>query len=279
MNAKLLFACATSALAMTFLGAPTASAETRGSLDFEVHDDQVNRGDKITLFGGCYAEEFPSTPVVSDVLDAPDLTGEPMPDGGWYVTSSAKVKADAPIGTHPVSYQCGDSVITRDLMIHEVADRREIGLVPDTVRPGQKFTIRAYCTDESYGPGVPNAKGLFVPMLARSEGATLEDPIIGFGEVDPKATPGEYKISFTCGGEVSGEYTIVAADAPTTPPTTRPVTNPQVPVKPKGAADTGSLDAAPASESNFGALALTLGGLAVFAGAGGVLAYRRWHQA
>lgn len=276
MNAKLLFACATAGIAMTLFAATPASAETDGTLDFEVYDDQVNRGDKITLFATCYAEEFPATPVVSDVLDAPDLTGERTSTGAWYVTSKATVRADAPIGTHPVSYQCGDSVITRDLEIHEVAERREIGVVPDIVRPGQQITIRAYCTDESYGPGVPNAKGLLVPMLARSEGATLEDPIIGFGSVAPDAVPGKYSISFLCGDWVSGEFTILAADAPTTRPA---APAPQVPVKPKGAADTGSLDAAPASEENTGALVLTLGGLAVFGGGAGLLAYRRRHLA
>jgi LPXTG-motif cell wall-anchored protein len=277
MNAKLVFACATSAIAMAILAPATASAETEGTLEFEIYDDQVNRGDRVTLFGSCYAEEFPPTPVESDVLDAPDLTGERMAAGDWYVTSSARVKADAPVGTHPVSYQCGDSVITRNLEIHEVAERREIAVVPDTVKPGQQITIRAFCTDESYGPGVPNAQGLLVPMLARSEGATVEDPIVGFGSVATDAKPGKYEISFLCGDWVTGEYTIVAANAATTPPTTRPVAPaPQVPVKPKGAADTGSLDPA---DSNTGAIALTLGGLAVFAGAGGLLAYRRRHQA
>jgi len=259
---------------MAFLAPATASAETEGTLDFEVYDDQVNPGDKITLFGTCYAEEFPSTPVVSDVLDAPDLTGERSSTGSWFVTTKATVKADASGGSHPVSYQCGDSVITRNLEVHEVQVRREIGLVPDTVRPGQQITIRAYCTDENYIPSVPDAKGLLVPALARSEGATLEDPIIGFGSVEPNATPGKYKITFQCGGQVSGEYTIVAANAPTSP--VPPQAQPQVPVKPKGAADTGSLD--PAPESNGGALALTLGGLAVFAG-GGLLAYRRRQNA
>ncbi len=260
---------------MAFLAPAAASAETEGTLDFEVYDDQVNPGDKITLFGSCYAEEFPPTPVVSDVLDAPDLTGERSSAGYWYVTTKATVKADAG-GTYPVSYQCGDSVITRDLEVHEVQVRREIGLVPDTVRPGQQITIRAYCTDENYIPSVPDAKGLLVPALARSEGATPEDPIIGFGSVDPKATPGKYKITFQCGGPVSGEYTIVAANAPTPP--APPQAQQQVPVKPKGAADTGSLDPAPSSDSNTGALALTLGGLAVFAG-GGLLAHRRRQKA
>ena len=275
MNAKLVFACATSALAVTLLAPATASAETEGTLEFEIYDEQVNRGDRVTLFGSCYAEEFPPTPVESDVLDAPDLTGERMAAGDWYVTSSATVKADAPIGTHPVSYQCGDSVITRNLEIHEVAERREIAVVPDTVKPGQQITIRAFCTDESYGPGVPNAQGLLVPMLARSEGATVEDPIVGFGSVAADAKPGTYEISFLCGDWVTGEYTIVAANAPTT----RPVAPaPQVPVKPKGAADTGSLDPAPEQGPDAGVLAL--GGLALLGSAGGlVIAHRRRQRA
>ena len=125
-------------------------------------------------------------------------------------------------------------------------------------------------------------------------GATSEALKIGeWGIVggDPGGTPhwfaeatvknvksGDYALTARCGDvKVSTTFTVVGG--------TEPVKNEQVPVKPKGAADTGSLDssakAAPANEESGNSALLIGAGVALAAaaaGGAGLVVYRRRHQ-
>lgn len=249
MNAKLVFGSAVAAVAMSFVAAAPASAETEGSLDFEISDGMINPGDNVRLFASCFAEEFTSTPVVSDILDAPDLTGEELPNGGWFLTSDATVRPDTAPGTYPVSYLCGDTRISRNMVVNQTNPDWEIGVVETTIRPGQEVTVRAVCSDPAFSRSWTHSPALEMkdPWFSRAEGASPADPMTVTATVKPDVAPGTYPISFTCGGYVSGEFTVVAA-APspttsTTPNAPAPV-KAQVPVKPKGGAATGSLDLA-----------------------------------
>lgn len=264
---------------MLFVAAAPAGAQPVSSLDFQIADGYISPGDEVRLFGGCYAEEFTSTPVISGILEAPDLTGEPMSGGGWFVTSDATVKPDTAPGTYPVSYLCGETTISRDMVIHEANPEREIGLAEEKVVPGQDVTIRAVCTDPSFTRSWTHSSVLEIvdPWITREDGANPADPMTLKARVKPDTAPGTYEIFFDCVGYTDGEFTVQAAASS---PTTRPIpVAQQVPVKPKGAADTGSLDAAPSPEPNSSAITVALGGLAVFAGGGTLLAYRRRHKA
>jgi glucose/arabinose dehydrogenase len=69
-----------------------------------------------------------------------------------------------------------------------------------------------------------------------------------------------------------------AMDSPTEPPADAPAPPQQVPVTPRGGADTGSLDPAPQQGSDAGVIAL--GGMALLAAGGlGVAAHRRRQRA
>ena len=90
----------------------------------------------------------------------------------------------------------------------------------------------------------------------------------------PTPKPGTYPISFTCvDREITGEFTVVADKKSPAPVTA------QVPVKPKGAVDAGSLDqpaAAPAADDSSNALLIGVGATALLAAGGaGVWAHRR----
>jgi len=183
MNSRLISACALAGIALTVFGASSATAEevNKGSMGFI--GNTLGRGETVEINGSCDDPNFTSAPVVSDVLDMPDLSGTDDGAGGYLLTSTGKVKDDAAYGTWPVHFMCG------------------------TTKVETTFTV------------------------------------VGS---DAPAPPAQ-------------------TDAPAPPPA-------QIPVTPKGAADTGSLDAAPDQDSNTGVLAL--GGLAVLA-AGGLLAYRK----
>jgi lysozyme family protein len=109
---------------------------------------------------------------------------------------------------------------------------------------------------------------LTAPDLVRKDGEFLDSALFSKGKISADAKPGSYPISFTCvDRKVTGEFTIVAADA-------KPAAvKAQVPVKPKGAVDAGSLEQ-PAADND--ALLIGAGAAALLAAGGaGVWAHRR----
>lgn len=153
----------------------------------------------------------------------------------------------------------------------------EISVVDEVITPGQKVTIRAVCIYGEFTSSEISSPVLTAPPLSRKEGDLWTTPMTVQGTVSSDAAPGVYPISFTCAEKWTGEFTVVAAEEPPAPPSgEEPAPNapPQVPVRPKGAADTGSLDPAPVQGPDGAVVAL--GGMALLAAGGlGIAAHRR----
>ncbi len=82
------------------------------------------------IHGTCDDPNFTTTPVVADILDAPDLHGTDDGIGGYLLKSFGKVKDDAPYGTWPVHFMCGTTkvettftVVTRGRAVHRGHER------------------------------------------------------------------------------------------------------------------------------------------------------------
>lgn len=274
MNARFGFACAAAGIAMTTFGATTASADegNTGSLGF--FDNPARPGQEIGFFGSCDAPDFVSATLASDVLVADEVYGTDDGDGGWKLNGQATVVADAQPGSYDVSFQCGTTTVTAPLTIE--ADEpvyRAIGVQDDVIKPGQEVTVVASCQDEAFTSSTVASDVLTAEDLVRKDGDDSHTPLFGTGHIAKDAKPGTYQLSFTCAGEtVTGDFVIVA-DQP------EPGNDDQVPVKPKGPADTGSLDAPAGQHGADTGLLIGAGvALAVTAGGAGALAYRRRQQ-
>jgi hypothetical protein len=280
MNARFVFACAAAGFAMAAFGAGTASAEeaNKGSLGFEY--DFIRPGDQTGLFGTCDDPNFTTAEVVSDVLIAEPLWGTDDGAGGWNLHSTGHVAEDAQPGTYPVSFQCGTTTVTANFTVTAQDVPPSVAAIhvdPSKGKPGAVVTVGASC-----------GQGLELTGVT-SEALTIGEWTVVGGDPDAVPTwfaeatvrdvkPGEYAVSGRCGDEkVATTFTVTGA--------VEPVKDAQVPVKPKGAADTGSADgpvrAAPARDADSGDTALLIGAgvaLAGAAGGAGVWAYRRRQQ-
>ncbi len=150
----------------------------------------------------------------------------------------------------------------------------EISVVDEVIKPGQKVTISALCIWSQFTSSEISSPALTAPTLSRKEGDIWSTPMTVQGTVGSDIAPGTYPISFTCAEKVTGEFTVVAGEEPPTTPPPPANTPPQVPVKPKGAADTGSLDPAPSQGPD--GVVVALGGMTLLAAGGlGIAAHRR----
>jgi hypothetical protein len=152
-----------------------------------------------------------------------------------------------------------------------------IGIDDDAILPGQEVRVAASCQTEEFVSSAISSPVLTAPDLVREKGAPADSVLFSMGRISGDAKPGTYPISFTCvDREVTGEFTVVADEKPQ--PQAKPVAA-QVPVKPKGAPETGSLDqAAPAEDSGIGVVLGAGAAALLVAGGVGVLAYRRRGQ-
>jgi hypothetical protein len=281
MNARLVFACAVSGLAMTFVGAATATADeaNKGSISFGEFTN-AGRGEAVEIMGTCDDPNFTTAPVVSDILDMPDLSGTDDGVGGYLLKSFGKVKDDAEYGTWPVHFMCGTTKVETTFT---VVPRIEpfIDVTSKTaLTPGAKVTVTARCADPEFTRSKVTSPALKVDDLVAGPNWNPDEALVATGTINANAKPGRHEVTFTCGeGDSQGFFTVVAGNAPVAP-----VANPQVPVKPKGAADTGSVDTAtvaPAADQGLNAGVLALGGLALLGAAGGLgfAAYRKRQRA
>lgn len=142
--------------------------------------------------------------------------------------------------------------------------------------PGAEVTVTARCADLEFTSSKVTSSALTVDDLVAGPGWTPDEALVATGTINGDAEPGVHEVTFTCGeGTSTAPFTVVAGNAPVAP-----VANPQVPVKPKGAADTGTLDTAATSDQGPNAGVLALGGVALLGAAGGlVVAYRKRRHA
>lgn len=282
MNTRLVFACAATGIAMAAFVSPATASAAEEPGTFGISPNVVEPGDTVQISATCSDPGF-TLPAVfeSYSLVPPVTTGTVGEEGVWHVTGTTTVKEDAIAGEATVFFECGPdgNVIIAHLTIAEPS-HEELGTLeisPSVVRPGDEVTLSATCSypDFTLPTGFESS---FLDPATDVTGEKGEDGVwrlTGTTTVKKDAAPGKGSALFTCGPHgttVAAEFTIVAAD---TPPAA------QVPVKPKGAADTGSLASATTStpESGQDAGLLALGALVVAGGGIGAAAYRRRQRA
>lgn len=273
MNARFVFACAAAGIAMTAFGATTASADEAtftGNLGFFA--DAARPGDEIEFFGGCDDQNFVSATLVSDVLVAGEAFGTDDSDGGWKFTGVATILDDAKPGSHPVSFQCGTTTVTADVVVEEpdqTIPRAEVTVDPGKGEAGDEILVEVLCSEQ----GEVTSDALEIGELTREGADPNADPMWFATATVRDVEPGTYDVESNCGvAPISTTFTVTGAVAP--------VKDAQVPVKPKGAADTGTLDSPVAADDTTHTGLLIGAGVALAAAAGGagVLAYRRRQQ-
>ena len=278
MKARFVLACAVSGVALTAFGAGTAAAEGDGGA-LSVSPGVIVLGDTVTLTGTCADPGFTApAPVESGALAPVALTGEKDENGVWQLTAETTARTDVTPGPWSAMFQCGaDDVVVQFQTYGEAEEPyAAIGVDDDVITPGQEVRVAASCQTDEFVSSAINSPVLTAPDLVRKNGDPADGVLFSMGRIHADAKSGTYPISFTCvDREVTGELTVVAGEPE---PQARPAAA-QVPVKPKGAPETGSLEqAARADDSNIGVV-VGAGAMALLvAGGVGVLAYRRRGQ-
>lgn len=266
-------------------GAGTASAaDPSGTLS--LGSDGVLAGARIGVEALCVDGDGVPPPLESAVLE-PDGTDDWLQDtAGWRLSSSVVVRTDAQPGTWPVTLTCAGERISTNLRIvappeHGYAaiwieaDGPDGQIEREVFKPGQEVLIGAFCVREEFTRSPVTSPGLRADDLVRIEPNPISQGMQASGLISGDAEPGVYEVSFTCvDRKVSSTFTVLAEE----PAVVEPAADPQVPVKPRGAPDTGSVDASTSANSPVG---VAVGVGAVLLGAGGLGASavaRRWRR-
>jgi hypothetical protein len=277
MKARFVFACAAAGIAMSALGATPASADEEffGTIGFS--SDWARRGETVEIFGTCNDPNFTTAQLSSDAFEPAELTGTADGHGGFTVHGTARVRAAVAPEWWPVSFMCGDMLVLGRFKVAGFIGlpKAEVTVDPQKGAPGAKVNIGVLCSE----PVPVTSKALEVGKLEPALEYDVDNPRYAATATVKDVKPGVYDVATNCGSaEITTTFTVLG-DAPAPAPKAKA----QVPVKPKGAADTGSLDrpavrtAAPAEGSDTGLLVLGGSALAALGAAGGVgaWAYRR----
>jgi hypothetical protein len=227
VKTKLILACAVAGVALGATPAMADSAPYKGSIEFT--PNVAVPGQSVNIFAKCNDPDVKTARVVSRILDAPDLSPRGDGEGYQYLVSDAKVKQGVAAGTYPVSFKCDTVTVTGRLRIVEKpGPSAAIGIQDREIKAGQKVLIIASCQDEGFRSSKIDSPVLTAPELRRGAGDDVKGVLSAEGRIAKNARPGKYSLSFVCAGKkVVGKFTI--AGKPTV----------QVPVKPKGAPETG----------------------------------------
>lgn len=278
MKARFVFACAAAGIGLMAFGATTASAE--GDVGtFEISPGVVRQGDSVQLSATCAdADMTVPAPIESGALVPTQMTGQQGEDGVWHLTGTTTVTWGVKPGNWSALFECGPGVVVADFVVEPggEAPYAAIGIDDDVITPGQEVRVAASCQDPGFVRSGVFSPAVTAPDLVREEGDAVDSVLFSMGRIAADAKPGTYPISFLCvDREVTGEFTVVAGDAKKPAPVQA-----QVPVKPKGPADTGSLPVAAPGADDSGALVIGAGAAALVAAGGvGVWAYRRHRRA
>ncbi len=160
-----------------------------------------------------------------------------------------------------------------------------LDVAPDKVQAGDTVTLSGTCDYPGFTTPAPTESGALVPTeLTGEKDAAGVWHVTGTTTVRESVTPGKWSVLFGCApGDVAvANFTVVAETRPAPQPTETSTDKPvqrtaeepvkeQVPVKPKGAAETGALE-----ESTDNTPLLGVGVAVLFAAGGiGVSIYRR----
>jgi hypothetical protein len=271
MKARFVFACAAAGIALLTVGAPTAAADGHtGTL--KITPGEVRPGEVVTLTATCDYPEFTSPAHIETPFLVPvPLTGEKDEAGVWHLSATTTVRPDVKPGTGSALFSCGpigDVTVGEFTILPPENPYAAIGIDDDEILAGQEVRVSANCRDPRFVSSQVFSPVLSAPDLVRSEGADITAPMFSVGKVDAHIKPGTFPLSFMCvDREVTGEFTVTEKTPAKTP------VKAQVPVKPKGPADTGSLDE---PESDAHAVLIGAGAAVLLvAGGVGVWAHRR----
>lgn len=280
MKARFVLACAVSGFALTAFGAGTAAAEGDGGT-LSVSPSVIVLGDTVTLTATCDAADFTSpAPVESGALAPVSLTGEKDENGVWQLTADTTARTDVTPGPWSAMFQCGTDDVVVQFQTYGEAEEpyAAIGVDDEVITPGQEVRVAASCQTDEFVSSKVSSPVLTAPDLVREKGEPADSVLFSMGRISEDAKPGTYPISFTCADRpVTGDFTVVAGGTTQPRPQAKPAA--QVPVKPKGAPETGSLDqAAPAEDGDTGIIIGAGVAALLVAGGVGALAYRRRGQ-
>lgn len=187
----------------------------------------LHAGDPISTIGSC------PEPGPHEVTSPGFVAPIPLGGHGQVVTVA---------GDYRASMRCGDQTLTSDFMVRPVG-YAQINLSPLEVQPGGVLTVfRRGSANSNDGPDVPYRCGTnvvtspgFVAPIRHTEGG-IGGWSRGFGTAIQ--TPGVYIATQACadGRIATATFRILG-----TPPVPQPPnqTRPQIPIKPKGAPETG----------------------------------------
>ncbi|HEX2132265.1 MAG TPA: hypothetical protein VHH15_11955 [Actinophytocola sp.] len=236
MKARLVLACALVGAALAIGGAGTAGAATpAGSISFT--GDPLLPGERFHLKATCQDTSRPAPFVRSSVLVEEGLYDWFADGDGWRLDlPGALVRPDARPGAWPVTFTCAGTEVTRNLVVAQVY--AAIGVQDEVVEPGQEVLVTAGCHRPDFAGSPVESDVLDVEDLIRDpEHDPVDMVVFADGRVHEDVRPGTYQLSFTCvDRKVTNTFTVTApAEQAAEPPA-------QVPVKPIGAPETGSLE-------------------------------------
>lgn len=266
MKARFVLACAAAGFALMGFGATTASAEADYGT-FDISPDVALPGDELTLTATCDHPGFTAPAAIeSGALASDGLTGEQDENGVWQLTGTATVLPDVEPGQWSALFQCGPegNVVVAQFEVGTVGEPyAAIGVTDKVIKPGQEVQVTAGCHDARFESSKIESPVLTAPDFVREKGQPVDAVLFSEGKIAENTKPGTYPISFTCvDRKITNEFTVVAGSA-----------SAQVPVKPKGAPETGSL--APEDGDSSGALLAGAGAAVLLAAGGAGLAARR----
>lgn len=217
MKAKLILACVAAGIAAATVGT-TASADNAptGSIGFIPGSGRP--GETIKIIGSCNDPAFTITPVISDVLTAAEISGTDADGTGrpyLHLRAFATVKANAQLGEHKVSFKCGTRLVTGHFRVGTPRPAA-LSVSPRKGVPGTKVTVRVVC---EYLSSVTSGA-----LTDRYDNTMIVKNV----------KPGIYKVSLKCDDrDLSTTFTVLDPKSS--------AKNAQVPLKPKGSAETGDL--------------------------------------
>jgi hypothetical protein len=267
MKARSILACAFAGAAFTF-GETAASAQDAFTGTISFASDSVEPGGSVDITATCGDTEVSTFRVNSPILAPAELRRS---GDGTTLSARATVKPDATPEIWPVSFTCGAQQVQGYLRVTEEKVRASIRVEGRDIRPGQEVTVAATCDDPKFTSSKVISPVLTAPDLRPDPNVADPTALAVVGRINSDAKPGTHSLSFTCAGKkVSGRFTIAGK------PAAAPARAGQVPVKPKGAAETGELAGQPVEDASnpTGLLVGGAGGLLAAAGAG-VWLYRR----
>jgi hypothetical protein len=228
MKARSIAICAAAGVAVSaFAGVPAQADQYSGTIGFG--SETIEPGYPVDIIGTCADPAFTTSPVVSAALEPVAISRVEDGSGGNGLRAHTTVKSDAGPGRYDVSFTCGGTAVRGYLTVvtGPVLANPAISVEPRKGRAGTKVEIELICPDQS-------------PVTSAALRIGAARPVGGGGESRPyfeldatvkNVKPGAYRVSSTCAGKpISTTFTVLASAVPV---------KAQVPVKPKGAPETG----------------------------------------